>query len=65
MKDQSYNYSTFAPHPKEFAEFAKDAPKATERAPSFPLEDLATGATVEMKELWKQEIVLIEFGSFT
>jgi hypothetical protein len=26
---------------------------------------LATGATVEMKELWKQEIALIEFGSFT
>jgi|GEM_PF-2615904 hypothetical protein len=65
MKDQSYNYSTFSPHPKEFEDFAKDAPKATERAPSVPLEDLDTGAMVAMKDLWKTDVALIEFGSFT
>jgi hypothetical protein len=41
------------------------APKVTMRAPSFPLEDLLTGKTVQMNELWKSEIALLEFGSFT
>jgi hypothetical protein len=27
------------------------------RAPSFPLEDLATGNIVEMKDLWKTQIL--------
>jgi hypothetical protein len=35
------------------------------RAPSFPLEDLATGTSVEMKDFWKTGIAVIEFGSFT
>jgi hypothetical protein len=39
--------------------------KATMRAPSFPLEDLATGKIVEMKDLWKTQILVMEFGSFT
>ncbi len=66
MKDDVYNYSEFGgSHTNEFMSFAVDAPKVTMRAPSFPLEDLATGQTVEMKELWKTEIAVIEFGSFT
>ncbi len=65
MSDQPYNYSTFVISPGEFEAFAHDAPKATMRAPSFPLEDLATGETVEMKDLWKSGVTLIEFGSFT
>jgi hypothetical protein len=36
-----------------------------ERAPDFPLEDLETGETVHLKELWAKETVVIEFGSFT
>lgn len=60
-----YNYSEFVASPEEFSDFAAHAPKATMRAPSFPLEDLATGQAVEMSALWKSEIALIEFGSFT
>lgn len=61
----TYNYREFVASPEEFNDFAVDAPKVTMRAPSFPLEDLATGKTVDMRELWKSEIALIEFGSFT
>jgi hypothetical protein len=60
-----YNYSAFVANPQEFADFALHAPKATMRAPSFPLEDLATGSTVQMSELWASGVALIEFGSFT
>ncbi|MBI2318048.1 MAG: hypothetical protein HYY28_10465 [Betaproteobacteria bacterium] len=65
MDQAQYNYSEFVASPKEFLEFAEHAPKATMRAPSFPLEDLATGETVEMKDLSKAGIAVIEFGSFT
>lgn len=65
MGGQPYNYSEFAASPQEFHDFAVHAPKVTMRAPSFPLEDLVTGKTVQMSELWKSEIALIEFGSFT
>ena len=65
MDQAQYNYGEFVASPKEFLEFGEHAPKATMRAPSFPLEDLATGETVEMKELWKTGIAVIEFGSFT
>ncbi len=65
MSSTDYNYDVFVVHREEFMNFAKDAPRATERAPSFPLEDLETGATVEMKDLWKTGVSLIEFGSFT
>jgi hypothetical protein len=65
MVADSYNYSEFVASPREFDDFALHAPKATMRAPSFPLEDLASGRTIEMRELWKSEIALIEFGSFT
>jgi hypothetical protein len=65
MSPSQYNYSEFVASPQEFDDFALHAPKVTMRAPSFPLEDLATGRTVEMRELWKSEIALIEFGSFT
>jgi hypothetical protein len=65
MSSQPYNYSVFEASPQEFNDFALYAPKVTMRAPSFPLEDLATGKSVQMSELWKSEIALIEFGSFT
>jgi len=65
MSDDAYNYAVFEADPDEFLDFARHAPKATMRAPSFALEDLATGAAVEMKELWKTGVAVIEFGSFT
>ena len=65
MDQSQYNYSEFVASPNEFLEFAEHAPKATMRAPSFPLEDLATGATVDMKDLWNTGVTVIEFGSFT
>lgn len=60
-----YNYREFVANPQEFTDFALHAPKATMRAPSFPLEDLATGSTVQMSELWSSGVALVEFGSFT
>jgi hypothetical protein len=60
-----YNYSEFIVSPEEFNDFALHAPKVTMRAPSFPLEDLATGETVQMGELWSSGVAVIEFGSFT
>lgn len=65
MSDEGYNYSVFEADADEFMAFAQHAPKVTMRAPSFPLEDLATGATVEMKDLWKTGVAVVEFGSFT
>lgn len=65
MARDEYNYATFEVSPTEFLDFATHAPKVTMRAPSFPLEDLSTGETVEMKELWRTGITVIEFGSFT
>lgn len=65
MSEHDYNYDIFAVHAEEFTNFPGGTPQATSRAPSFPLEDLDTGETVEMKELWKGNVALIEFGSFT
>jgi hypothetical protein len=65
MASEEYNYSEFVASPNEFLDFAVHAPKATMRAPSFALEDLATGETVQMSELWASGVAVIEFGSFT
>jgi len=65
VSTQEYNYSVWESDDDKFYDFAAIAPQVTSRAPSFPLEDLATGDTVEMKELWKKGIAVIEFGSFT
>ena len=65
MSAGEYNYSQFVVSPQEFSDFALHAPKVTMRAPSFPLEDLATGDTVQMSELWASGVAVVEFGSFT
>ncbi|MBI4473128.1 MAG: hypothetical protein HY646_10695 [Acidobacteria bacterium] len=65
MGNQTYNYSVFDVSPNEFIDFATHGPKVTMRAPSFPLEDLATREKIEMNDLWKTGIAVIEFGSFT
>lgn len=59
-----YNYSVFRGAVDEFLEFAVSAPKVTMRAPSFELEDLATGRAVQLGDLWAS-IAVLEFGSFT
>ena len=61
-----YNYQVFDmdTEMKPFDVFSNNL-HVGEKAPSFPLEDLATGDTIEMKELWKKGPVIIEFGSFT
>ena len=65
MSATDYNYDVFTGGQEDFLEFAMHAPKVTMRAPSFPVEELATGETVEMKNLWKSGVTVIEFGSFT
>jgi hypothetical protein len=61
-----YNYATFdmkaeAPHFQRFP----DNLHVGERAPDFPLEDLESGETVAIKDLWTDGPVVVEFGSFT
>jgi len=65
MNNRTYNYSVFDASPSEFAEFATHAPKVTMRAPSFLLEDLETGRKIQMKDLWKSDVVVMEFESST
>jgi hypothetical protein len=65
MNSDTYDYSTFAGSIDEFSDFATRAPKVTMRAPSFTLEDLTSGKPVEMKDLWRTGIAVVEFGSFT
>ena len=62
MSATDYNYDVLQ---QDFLDFAMHAPKVTMRAPSFALEELATGETIEMKDLWKKGVTVIEFGSFT
>ena len=67
MNREEYNYSVFDMEREQpvIEAFADNPIRPGTRAPSFPLEDLGTGETVEMKELWRDGLVLIEFGSFT
>ena len=46
MNVEDYNYSTWNPGSESFEDFASEAPQITSHAPSFPVEDLATGETV-------------------
>lgn len=67
MTPEDYNYAVF--------EMEREMPKIESfgdlplrpgaRAPSFPLQDLQSGERVEMRELWRDGLVIIEFGSFT
>ncbi len=63
----AYNYKTFAPTDEDMEKFSRfhEAPNAGTVAPDFPLEDLATGETVHLKELWKRDAVIMEFGSYS
>ncbi len=64
MRD--YNYDVFdmqaeRPHQEAFLANLH----VGERAPDFALEDLDSGETVRLKDLWSKGLVIAEFGSFT
>lgn len=61
-----YNYAVFSmaneePHFEAFT----GGLHVGQRAPTFPLEDLDSGQTVAMSDLWSQGLAVLEFGSFT
>ena len=56
------NDSVFRGAVGEFLEFAVSAPKVTMRARSFELEDLVSGAAVQLNELWAKGVAVLEFG---
>ncbi len=61
----NYNYATFVSKtPAWFERFKTLHPVGTV-APDFPLEDLETGETVQLKELWRKGMAVVEFGSFS
>jgi hypothetical protein len=65
MEDYNYDVFELAREEPAFAAFQATLPVGS-RAQSFPLEDLATGETVEMRSLWRgAQIAILEFGSFT
>jgi hypothetical protein len=67
MTREEYNYAVFDLQREQpvIDAFAQVAVRPGTRAPSFALEDLDSGETVEMKELWRDGLVVVEFGSFT
>jgi hypothetical protein len=67
MTANEYNYAVFNMKAEmgRFTEFQDLPLHAGRQAPDFPLEDLETGQTVRLKELWGRDLVVIEFGSFT
>lgn len=69
MAGDEYNYADFAEHVASgalsgFEEFA-DRLHAGSRAPSFPLTRLDDGTEVELRDLWRRDPAIVEFGSFT
>lgn len=67
MTPEEYNYAVFemAREMPVIEAFADVPVRPGTHAPSFPLEDLASGERVEMRQLWRDGLVIVEFGSFT
>lgn len=67
MAAYDYNYAVFNLQAEmgKFTEFQDHPLHAGRQASDFPLEDLDTGQTVHLKDLWSAGPVIIEFGSFT
>jgi hypothetical protein len=67
MSDHEYNYAKFhlMGEMSKFTEFQDNPLHAGRQAPDFPLEDLNTGQTIRLKDLWSGGLVVIEFGSYT
>jgi hypothetical protein len=66
MTAVEYNYAVFNLKAEmgKFTEFQDHSLHAGRDAADLPLEDLNTGQTVRLKDLWSDGLV-IEFGSFT
>lgn len=64
---EAYNYAEFDldKELKPFLDFRSHEPHAGELAPDFPLENLETGETVQLKNLWAKNFLIVEFGAFT
>ncbi len=62
-----YNYAHFPPTGEKADKFERfyDAPNVGTVAPDMALEDLSSGETVHLKDLWKTGAVLMEFGSYS
>jgi hypothetical protein len=67
MAVHEYNHAVFNldSEKDKFTEFRDHPLHAGRNAPDFPLEDLATGQTVHLKDIWSDGLVIIEFGSYT
>ena len=61
-----YNYPTFdlAREDPPFHAF-KNMLHVGTKPPSYPLTDLATDEPRALKKLWRTEVAILEFGSFT
>ncbi len=62
-----YNYPDFdmKREQRPFETFPRGPLQVGERAPDFALEDLDSGRTLRLKELWASGTAVVEFGSFT
>jgi hypothetical protein len=67
MDHDDYNYAVFDMNREtpKFAEFQNHPLHAGGQAPDFPVEDLDTGQTVHLKDLWSNGLAIVEFGSYT
>lgn len=63
----TYNYTKFEMSDEETNHFERfyEAPNAGTVAPDFALENLATGDTIQLQDLWKGDAVIMEFGSYS
>lgn len=64
MSDYNYPVFNMANEEQPFVDFPRRL-LVGEAAPGFPVTDLATGAPVQMGDLWRQQVTIMEFGSFT
>jgi len=64
MTDYNYVHFEMGSERHKFDDFA-NVLHVGQRAPDFALQDLDSGDTVQMKDLWSQGLVVAEFGSFT
>mgnify|MGYP000038018490 FL=1 len=62
-----YNYAHFPPTGEKADKFERfyEAPNVGTIAPDIALEDLESGETLHLKDLWKLGAVLMEFGSYS
>ena len=61
---EQYNYSEFALGGDGFLSFRTILPVGS-RAPDLTLTELQTGRSVQLREYWQGQDLLVEFGSLT